>query len=231
MAETLTDRASLERAFYRLLNTDQTDDALTEHDPAGYPREAVYQALQQGVYDAQDWLIRSGLKDRWLETASLSSWTADGDFQYEDLPTDFLRLQGDERTSALRDSSGHWGRLIGSEYRYRVLGNYYWLQNERIYVAEAATIPTAGLSLDYHFRHPQLADATTVDFPVEDRPLIVACAAVGAMEESWLAGGPEMEAKLDRNLTRRQNAALRRVRRTGQQTLFQPTPTMGTHWI
>ena len=68
MAATLTDRDSLERAFYRLVNTDATDDALTEHDD-GETLEAVYQALQSGVWDAQEWLIHSGLRGRWL-TAS-----------------------------------------------------------------------------------------------------------------------------------------------------------------
>ena len=230
MAATLTDRDSLERAFYRLLNTDATDDALIEHDD-GETLEAVYQALQSGVWDAQEWLIHSGLRDRWLAASTLSSWTTDGDFKYQALPDDFLRYAGSDRESPLWDGSNRWGREISLDYRRGALGNFFWLQNERLYVAKGASLPTGGLTLNYHFQHPTLAATTEVNFPVMDRPLIVAYAAVGAMEESWVAGGPEMETKLQRNLDRRKNAAYLRANRSMTGRKFRPQPMIGSHWI
>lgn len=233
MSETLTDRASLKRALYRLLNTDATDDALTEHDPAGYSLEAIYQALQQGAWDAQLWLIERGLNDRWIAEDTSLSFTEDADgSQYEALPADFLRLAGDESHSGLyRTGTGEsWGYEIDFLDRRRVWGNYFWFQNERLYLARGSNPPT-DLALQYYFRLATLADDTTVDFPVEDRGLIVAYAAVRAMAESWLAGGPELEAKLREYLQRLQVQAVKRIRRSRTPHKIRVRRMLGTHWF
>ena len=68
--------------------------------------------------------------------------------------------------------------------------------------------------MDYIRRVPILEDDTPVDFPEEDRGLIVAFAAYHAREESWYTGGPQGDLKMDRNLQTRKRQAWRRARRT-----------------
>jgi hypothetical protein len=232
MAETLTDRASLVRAFYRLTNTDATDDALIEHDPAGFALEAVYQALQYGVWDAQEYLIERGMRDRWVKSTAALSFTDEAvtGFQYTDLPDDLLRVDADDERTGIRRANERWGQLIHIDDRWRGRGNYYWTQNERLYLARSAN-PPANLYLDYFFRHDTLADDTTVDFPERERPLIPAYATVRAMAESWLPGGPEMEVKLQRNLDFLKSLAGRRIRRTRSPQKVRPQRVIGTHWF
>src|SRR3989304_1123091 len=68
MADVLTDRASLARAFYRLTATSSTNPGLIEHDSSTL--ETLYQYLQYGAWDAQEYMIDSGFTDRWLTTSS-----------------------------------------------------------------------------------------------------------------------------------------------------------------
>lgn len=227
----LTDRASLTRAMFRLLNTDAADDTMTEHDNTIL--EALYQLLQTGAEDAQLYLIDIGLGDYWLKaTSSPLAFTGSHPNVSAPLPSDFLRLAGDDRTSALRKADGTlWGNLVDVRYRHRVFGGEtYYVRNQSIYLARNAAIPS-DVYAEYIYVIPTLADGTDADFPEADRPLIAAFAAVNAMEESWFAGGQAEEQKLLRNLERRKNEAWRRNRRSQLPRMIQPAPVVGENWI
>ena len=237
MAARLTDRNSLKRALYRLVNTDDLDDAMLEHDATSL--DGIYMALQEGVDDAQQYLVDSGLSDYWFTTSAALSFTGSEPDRYVALPaTDtagddkrFWRLYGDRKWSALRKSNGtRWGIEIPASGRWKYRGNGYYLRNERLYLARGAS-PPSDVVMDYLYRLPDLADSTTVDFPESDRQLIVAYAAVHTMESDWLAGGQEMEMKLQRNLDRRKQAAYRRARRSLQPKMATPSDMVGDHWF
>ena len=237
MAARLTDRDSLKRALYRLVNTDDLDDAMLEHDATSL--DGIYMALQEGVDDAQQYLVDSGLGDYWLTTSATLSFTGSDPDRYVALPaTDtasadkrFWRLYGDHKWSALRKANGErWGLEIPAHSRWKIRGNCYYLRNERLYLARGAS-PPSDVVMDYLYRLPDLADSTTVDFPEADRPLIVAYAAIHVMENDWIAGGPDMESKLMRNLDRRKQAAYRRARRSLQPKMTTPNDMVGDHWF
>ena len=222
---------SFQAAFYRLTDTDSTDDALTEHDASTL--EAVNQFLQEGLDDAQDYLMACGLSDRWVKQATaITSWSGadatDGG-RYKALESDFFRLAGDYETSALRQINGdRWGRLIDAPDRFRMRGDRYYLLNEQLWLTRAAA-PPSSVIYDYHFRLPALDNVTDVDFPIEDRPLIVACAAQRAMADSWLPGGAEMEAKIEKNVRVCEQRAFRRTRRSRAQRRLRARRGVGTH--
>ena len=134
----LTDRASIQRELYRLLNTSADDATLTEHDSGTL--EGLNLQIEQGAYNAQLWLIDHGFQDRWIKqsgvlgTPSGSDDVAGG--RYWDLSTlgsDFLRLAGDEETSALyvpggsTDLTTRWGRLTTRDRGVRSVGDWYWI--------------------------------------------------------------------------------------------------------
>ena len=228
----LTNLASLQRAFYRLTDTAADDDSLIEHDDSTL--ETVNQFLQYGLNDAQDYLMDCGLSDRWVSQATaITSWSgteSDDGGRYKARESDFFRLAGDDMTSALRKIDGtRWGNLVDFRDRFRVRGNRYWLQSTNLWIARGAN-PPASLIYDYHHRLPTLSSGT-VDFPSEDRPLIVAYAAERAMEDSWLPGGPEMEAKIRNKVRTCEQRAFRRSRRSRTQRKLRPKPTLGTHYF
>lgn len=227
----LTDRASLKRALFRLVNTSATDDDLTEHDDSSL--EGLYLVLQDGVDDAQNWLItHCGLDDVWTTTSSALSFSGSDPDRRASLPGDFLRFAGDERDSPLRYENGNgWGTLIRFKDRYRVRGNYYYLHGDYIYLARGASVPTDGVYMDYIYRIPTLADGTTVDMPVDYRDLIPAFAAVRALGEAWILGGEEMHKHLDGHLNRRKSAAYSKSRRSGRPRQAAPKPVLGDHWF
>ena len=227
----LTNLASLQRAFYRITDTASDDDSLIEHDDSSL--EAVNQFLQYGLNDAQDYLMDCGRSERGVSQATaITSWSgteSDDGGRYKALESDFFRLAGDDMTSALRKIDGtRWGSLVDFRDRFRVRGNRYWLQGTNLWSARGAN-PPASLIYDYHHRLPTLSSAT-VDFPSEDRPLIVAYAAERAMEDSWLPGGQEMEAKIRNKVRTCEQRAFRRSRRSRTPRKLRPKPTLGTHY-
>ena len=234
MADVLTNQASFQRAFYRLTDTDSTDEALIEQDTSG-DLEAVNQFLQHGVNDAQEYLMRAGLSSRWISQATaITSWSGadstDGG-RYKALETDFFRLAGDAEPgfSALREIDGNqWGRLINARDRFRVNGDRYYLLNEQLWLCRNAN-PPASVIYDYHHRIATL-DSSTIDFPVDDRELIVAYAGKRAMADSWLPGGQEMEAKIEAKLRFCEQQAWKRSRRDRRQRRLRPQRTVGTHY-
>lgn len=232
-AFTLTNRAALRRAFYRLTGTAATDDALTEHDSEVL--EAVHYHLQRGLWSAQEYLISVGTT-RWLTRADATPWVADGDLTYLALPDDFLRLSGDERVSPFLVNNTRRTLGVSSNFDNGLsIGASYWVEGDRLYAGKGVTAPT-GLQVEYIHRHPLVtsddenAAGGAIDFPVEDRPLIVAFAAAHAMVESWLPGGPDMEAKIDRNLAMAKAESARRSRRTREPRKMRPPEVLGTRW-
>ena len=229
----LAQLTSFQAAFYRLPDTDSSDDSLTEHDASTL--EALNQFLQYGVNDAQEYLMRCGLSDRWVSQATaITCWSgtdaADGG-RYKSLESDFFRLAGDFERSALRQINGDtWGNLIDSRHRFQVRGDRYYLLNEQLWLCRGAS-PPASLIYDYHARIATLNNSSDVDFPTEDRPLIVAYAAVRAMADAWLPGGQEMEMKLEKNARLCENRAYRRTRRDRAQRKLRPQKTVGTHYF
>lgn len=234
----LTDRASLLRELFRLTDTESDDEFLTEHDSGTL--EGAYLALQHGIWNAQEYMINQGLSDWWVtqsSTITTSDWqgtdAADGG-RYVDFAdvgaSDFLRLAGDETRSALRQPNGtRWGHLIDFENRFDYRGQRYWLQGTQLWITRGASPPN-DLIFDYHYEHATLADSTTVTFPKLARPLIPAEAAVYAMEQAWLPGGQEMEAKLLRNLRTQRQKARSIARRDRGPRKMTPKPMVGTHY-
>lgn len=215
----LTDRASLARAFYRITATSATNPALIEHDASTL--EAVYQFLQYGLWDAQEWLMDCGLLNRWVTTSSTLTFSgsdASNGGRYTALPAEFMRLAGDEHDSALHSPNGtKWGRLIDWKDRRRAGPTAYWLESTtsnvwRLWIGPGASPPT-GMVLDYHALATLDASAT-VEFPSQHRGLIVAFAADRAMSDSWLPGDAEMQAKIAANLMKLKRESERRVRQS-----------------
>jgi hypothetical protein len=228
----LTDLASLRQAFWRLTATDQANPALTEHEAT--TNATVDQFLQYGAWDAQNYLIDLGLADRWVTLSSALTWSGadltDGG-RYSALPSDFLRLRGDENHSALRvPGTKRWGYLIPSEYCWEAQGDFYWLMNDALWIAYGAQ-PPSGLKMDYHHKLADLAVGTTVDFPSDHMALIPAYACTRAMNDAWLPGGLEMRAGIQSALNALQKEAARRVRRTRMPRTMRTVRTRGaTHW-
>lgn len=232
MSAFLTDRASLKRELFRVMNTDAADGASTEHDDAAVVLEGLYMLLQQGAEDAQEWLIGAGLGSLWLSTSAVLTWTQETDGQYYTaLPADFLRLYGDQETSGLRDAAGiRWGQEIPPEMQWRATYvDCYFISNQRLYLVQGAS-PKSDLVMDYYRRIGTLADGSTVDLPEQDRALIVAFAALHAREQAWYTGGPEGDAKLERNLRSRKQMAWRRGRRSRTTRQVQAGMT-SDHWF
>lgn len=201
MSFTLDSRVKLRQAFFRLMDTDDTDDGLIEQDTE--TNEAVNYFLQHGLWKAQSYVIQNVDKWRWLTLSAAITWTTADDGYYSALPTDFLRLAGKagERFSPLNEADGaQWGDLIDPADRYvKQNTNSYWIQNERLYRVLGSTPPTT-LYMNYHHRHAILsADGTAIDFDIDKRPLIVAYAGQIAMAEAWIPGGATMIAKIEQN--------------------------------
>lgn len=233
----LTDRASLARAFYRLTGTSSTNPALIEQDGSN-TLEAVYQFLQYGLWDAQEFLIDSGLVGRWVTTSSTLSFSGadatDGG-KYAALPADFLRLAGDQYDSALRTPDGtKWGSLIDWQDRRTRSRDCYYLQSTtsnvwRLWITPGSSPPST-LVADYHHLLGTLADSTTVEFPTQHRALPVAFAADRAMTDAWLPGDMEMQAKIASNLIKQKQEAQRRVRLSHAPKRVRSHRSGATHW-
>lgn len=218
-------------AFYRLVGTTSADDALVENSEAA--GDVAYLYLTRGYRACQRWLIDHGMSDRWRSTSAALTWTpvTEGT-QYTALPTRFLRLDGDRRRSALVETNGDpWGCEVDTR-QDRSEGNYYFLQNERLYLTRSAQPPST-LYLRYFASHAALSAATgssDFDMPMEARPLAVALAARAAAVESWLPGGPEMVAKIDLAVRLGKEEAKEVARRTRAPREFQRAPRYGNHW-
>jgi hypothetical protein len=230
----LENRAALRRKFYILTGSTSDDDALNEQDAE--TNEMVHYYIQMGLWAAQERLISRGMRSRWLATSGAlefsSSATEDtGGGRYADLPADFLRLAGDEQTSGVRQPDGcRWGQQIDDARLFSLRGDFFALRNEQLWVTRGANLPAA-LVLGYYQRHAVLvADDTDLDFPEHLRDGIVAEAGSLAAQDSWLPGGPEMQAKIDEKVTSWRKRAAAWARQTRQPRTLRAPDTFGSHW-
>lgn len=218
MATTLESRADLRAAFFTRMNASDDDDSLGEF--YADPDEAANRYIQQGLDSAQAWTIEVCDPLRWLSAfgAPLEWQTDDPMGLYVPLPDNFLRLSGDAYHSAIIQPNGlPWGQEIEDprerHWHNRLRG--YYLANNRLYLAHKSSKPPRCSIVEYHFRLPILADdADTIDFPLQDRWIIVAFAAWHAIKDDWPAGGQEMESKIERDLEHWQREIAKRQRRT-----------------
>jgi hypothetical protein len=216
-------------AWYRLVGTNPDDAALTELGES--EDDIAYQYLTRGCRKAQRYLLKQGYRG-WHTRSSALSWSgtdAANGGQYTALPSDFLRAAGDERVSALREANGDpWGQQV--DIRQGTLrGSGYYFKGDELWLTRGATPPTT-LYLEYHTAHAAWTSVVTIDFPLEVRALIVAEGADAAMEENWLPGGREMEAKIDRALKRARLEAQDFARPTRQPRQFRKVRRVGGHY-
>lgn len=181
-------RPDLRRHLYRLLGIDARDRNLSSYDSD--IQESVHYFIQQGLWNAQSHLITNGRARLWRRRWEISGWEDDEvtGARSTDLPSDFLRLDGDQYRSALYSAADErpWGQETSAQNGETWRGNFFWVHNGRLWVSRGANLPQS-LYGTYFYRHPVLEhDETPLDFPVEVRPLIPAEAAYVAMMESWL---------------------------------------------
>lgn len=233
----LDSRAALLRQFYHHLGTSASDGALTEHDSETL--EQALRHLQFGLWNAQAHLIDCGKGDRWRTVSNaLATWSgaestdggryvtlADGGYFSR-----FLRLAGDDRSSALREPDGtQWGTEVSERDRFKVRGNYYYLLgDDQLWLARGAA-PSPTLVADYYQRHAVLEEATTIDFPVELTPLIALEAADLALSDNWPGVDDTQRAYIAKGLANwRQRAGKSRRSRTPKR--MRARETYGTHF-
>jgi hypothetical protein len=219
-------------AFYRLVGTTGDDTALTELNEVTDEVCDLY--LTRGCREAQRWMLDMGY-DGWrkrstaLTSASLSGTDDTDGGRYWALPSDFLKLWGRERESAIRKPNGdRWGAET-TPHNDNWRGEYYYVRGDELWFARRAVLPTT-FYVEYHYLHPKWEGAFTIDFPMEARWLIPTEAAVVAKEENWLPGGAEMEAKIERALARARNSARHIARRTKQPRGFRKPYRLANRW-
>jgi len=221
--------AKVVAAFYRLVGTESSDDALMAN--AEQVNEVAYTYLTRGSRNGQRWMLKAGWMG-WQKSAALS-WVLDSALGVygADLPADFLRAFGTRKMSALRRTGGaQWGVEVDGGI-YDTTGSVYQLAGDRILLGRTA-VPPGDLVLLYHYTHPKwenLADED-IDFPVDARALIVAEAANVGKEEYWLTGGPEMEMKIERELTRAREEARDLCRQTKSTHQLRKATRFGNRW-
>jgi len=216
-------------AWYRLVGTTSADGALT--DLGEGTNDVAYLYLTRGSRKAQRWMADMGYGG-WRKRGSALSWSGadatDGG-RYSALPSDFLRAYGSARLSALRKADGTpWGQEV-TAHEETVKGDFYYLRGEQLWITRLANPPSA-LYLEYHYKHPAWDGDTTIDFPMDARPLIVAEAANVAKEEDWFPHGPEIEQKIERALARAREEARGVARQTKQPRQFQRPRRIGNRW-
>ena len=225
----LTDRASLLRSLFRLLDTDAEDGTMIEHDIVTL--EGAYIALQQGLADAQSYLFSADGGSWWLAVSDALAFTQEDDGrQWATLPDGFRRMYSVPDRSALHTLVGAaWGTEITPDLQWSSSSsNSFFIANDRLWLTRGAS-PPSDLRMDYYRLAAKLADDSDADFPEEDRGLIVAYAADLAMEEHWFTGGPEGVARIQRNLQKRKTTASKRARRTSAPKKV-GTPLVMDHW-
>ena len=222
------------KAWYRLVGTNASDDALTEQGEAA--DEVAYTFLTEGIRDAQDWLIMSGGGERWHATANLVTWlgaeASDGG-RYIALPSDCLRIDGDDERTALRYPDGtDWGREMDARDRFDRRGNFYYVINDNLWIARGADPPNP-VVLHYFKRHTALPLGTglSLDFPTDAMPLIPAFGAVNAMADAWFPLDQTREAALLANLERWKAKTRYKIRRSRTPRKIRGRKPFGTHYF
>lgn len=226
---------SWKRELYRLLNTEAGDDDLTQHDDASITLEGLLIGIQVGIDDAQEYLLAQGLSGWWVDRTAAITWSGSDDSvgRYVALPSDFRRLAGDLNVSALvKADETRWGQFVEWEDRFRT-GPGYYFRDGKLYLLRKANPPDT-LYLEYVRRLTVPSNDTTQfsEFPRWALPLIPAFAAVYLMDESFLPGGPELEAKIERRLHTRKTRAAAQLRLHQGPRRIKRAPILGNHfWL
>lgn len=239
MATTLLNRRELRLAFYRLTGLSDDDGVLREHEAnAG---DTVDGWLQEGLWEAQSWYLSHADPNLWVKRLGpLDVEPAEdgGGLRYTILPTDCLRVAGDQENSALRYRDGkRWGIMKPPEMEGLGATNSYHVEDRRLYYGRFAGLPHDGLWLKYHYRHPLLtADSETeaggvIDFPTEDRRLIPALAARIATEHPSYPGSMERAMFVHRRVDDLQKRIYTRARRTREPRKVRHPRALGSHWM
>lgn len=220
---------SILRTFLRLVGVDADDDEWVRNGEAA--NEVAYTYLTIGLRAAQNWLIHNGLK-KWITRTPVLSWSgsdAANGGTYVDLPSDFLRANGDDERSPLVEADGtRWGTLIEEEDKHW-RGDFCYVANDQLWLAREAA-PPSPVYLEYIERHDPWAASFTLDFPEVARCLIAPEAAVAAMDENWLPGGAEMKAGIQSAMLRARGRVRPFVRRTRKPRQLRKPRRGGNHW-
>lgn len=221
-------------AWYRLVGMTTSDKALETRGESA--DDVAYLHLTRGCRAAQRHLLRMGYGGWRKRSSAITSWSgtddADGG-RYTSLPTDFLRAYGNRRFSALVEADGdRWGEEIGPEDAHQK-GDFYYIRDtsgtRQLWLTRNAS-PPATVYLEYHYQHPTWNSGVTIDFPLEVRALIVAEAAVRAMDEVWFPGGPDMEGKIERAWLRAREEARHFARQNKGPRTFRKVRRVGNRW-
>lgn len=239
MSTTLDNRAELRLAFYRLTGFSDGDGSLSEHEVQS--GDTVNSWLQEGLWEAQSWYLSNADPHLWKRTIPLAV-EEDDEGKFVRLPGDFLRLYGDQENSAIRKpGSSRWGRLIPPEDGQRRAYASYWIENrDRLRFSRGTSVET-GLVLDYNYRHPVLSSDDegddeegaygVIDFPVEDRRLIVALAAEIASQHPSFPAGFERAMQIQRYADQLKTRIYTRARRTREPRKVRHPRGLGSHWL
>lgn len=237
----LSSAADCLKAFYRLVGTVSSDDALVENSES--VDQVAYTCLTHGFEAAQRFMIACGMSERWrTRGTAITAWSGadstDGG-RYKALSSvisagkEFLRLSGkkyDANQSSLMTADGErWGVEIDAD-KDAVTGDYYYLKNEELWLCRNAA-PPATLYADYQFRHPEFTSSVTINFPSEARGLGIGYAAQHANAEAWFPLSVEAVAKIGQNVKFwEQQARIVARRSRGQRTQSAPR-VVGTRFF
>lgn len=237
MSATLDNRAELRRALLRLIGGSTSDGGFAEHEASS--GDTLNHLIIHGVWLAQEYILNSVDPDRWRKRSAAITWSGadstDGG-RYVELASDFLRLYGNRERSALVEADGtRWGRQIDSPMdRYEVSGGYYWIDRtsnaNRLWISKSSN-PPATVYYEYNYRHPTFSDDTTAaEFASQEVPLAVAFAADYALNHAFFPGGPEMGARIEKNLDRWKRTVYVNSRRTREPRKLKTGRVIGTRW-
>lgn len=217
-------------AFYRMIGSVASDQSLTEQGESA--DDVAYLNLTRGTRIAQRYMIDQSFGG-WRQRSSALSFTgsdsADGGRYVTTMPSDFLRAYGSNRRSALVEANGDRWATETIEDQDHLKGDHYYLKGSVLWLTRTANPPTT-IFLDYHYKHPAWSSNVTIDFPMEARHLIVAQAAACAIDDNWVSGGEEMEARVGRAVTKAQSEARGISRTTRQPKKFKKVIRFANRW-
>ncbi|WP_425153959.1 hypothetical protein [Candidatus Palauibacter sp.] len=220
------------------------DEALVEHDASEL--EGLNLAIEQGARNAQLWLMDHGAEERWITHAGPLPAPSGSDSEpggrYWDLMSpavipqrNFLRLAGDHELSAFYvpgaagQHAKRWGRETLMDDGLMRRGNSWWLENDRVRLSRGAD-PPAGLHLAYYYK-VDVPASRTLDFPEDDRWLVVAETAAFLKEQSWFPFGDDQKAAIDRYVDYHRGNARRRTRRSREPHRTRARRLVAPHWF
>lgn len=221
------------RAFFRLVGVVSADDVLIEQGEA--VDDVAYLALTRGYRATQRWLISNGLKERWRKRhTAWTTWSgtdaADGG-RYNSLPSDFLRLDGNQtdRSALVQADGTQWGQEVSPDDE-GAIGSYYYLKNDQLWLVRGAS-PPSPIYLRYYNTYAAITSATaSFDMPMDARWLCVAEAADAAVKDEWVPNAKDTEERVARALERGREEARSLIPRTREPRKMHPPKKYASRW-